>query len=155
MKALQKVFIGLLLLTMSLSVSGQPVYNLPPKSFYDRAEIGMMNFDKEKVESLVIASDSIQFVKNGMHFMLHLDEVNYIRVREGSMAGQGALLGGLSMLLISLLSVMEVEADPNYELKSNAAATIFLFVFGGAAIGALIGSTSVTHNSYYIHADNN
>jgi hypothetical protein len=155
MKKSGKIFIGLLLLSVSITAYGQPKYNLPPRNFYERAEIGMLNFEKEKVQRLVISGDSIQFDRKGNQIMLHLDEINYIRVREGSMAGQGALLGGLSMLLISLLSVMEVEADPNYELKNNAVPTIFLFVFGGAAIGALIGSTSVTHASYYIHADIN
>lgn len=145
----------MLLSGISIVAFGQPKYNLPPRDFYERAEIGMLNFEKEKVQSLAILGDSIQFERKGNQVMLHLDEINFIRVREGSMAGQGALLGGLSMLLISLLSVMEVEADPNYELKNNAVPTIFLLVFGGAAIGSLIGSTSVKYSSYYIHADGN
>ncbi|HCX21593.1 MAG TPA: hypothetical protein DHN29_06750, partial [Cytophagales bacterium] len=86
---------------------------------------------------------------------LHLDSINYLRVTEGTKTGNGALIGGISMLVISLVSVMQVQSDPDYELKENVGGLVTLYTLGGTAVGAIIGSTIQRKKSYYVHATKN
>jgi hypothetical protein len=146
-----KSFLVLFLIANTIVVSGQPKYNLPPRNNYQKATISLMNLQKKDVESLSIVNDSIHYIENGRSFSLHLEEVNYIRVAEGTKAAGGALIGGVSTLLIFLSAILEVESDPDYELKDNAGVTVALFTVGGTAIGALIGAAIPKKTSYYVH----
>lgn len=143
------------ILIFSLSfvfVYGQSAYNLPPENFYEEATLGFENFQRLPVQDLNITNDSIHYYSRGETHSLHLDEISFIRVKEGTKAGQGALIGAGSAAAISLMAVMDVQTDPDYELKDNAGGTILLFVLGGAAVGGIIGSTVQVEKSYYIHA---
>ena len=135
-------------------VNAQKKYNLPPNKFYPQATIGFKDFKKKKVRDLEIFEDSISYISLETHHTVSFDTINYIRIKTGTKAGGGALLGGGSMLLISLLSVFQVQADPDYELKENAGQTVILLTAGGTALGGIIGSFITKERSYYIHAKN-
>ncbi|MDH5383008.1 MAG: hypothetical protein OEW75_19305, partial [Cyclobacteriaceae bacterium] len=90
-------------------VLGQETYNLPPNSDYEKAVIGLKNFRKKNVEELHIENDSIYFQQESKQFAMHLDEINYIRVHEGSRAKNGAIIGGATMLIISLGAILQVQ----------------------------------------------
>jgi hypothetical protein len=137
---------------ISIFLFGQSKYNLPPKNYYERATIGLTNFQKMEITKLSILTDSLQYEKNGETIKTHLDKINYIRVKEGSRAKEGALIGAGSMLVISFASILQVESDPNHELKDNAGGIVALFTLGGAAVGGLIGAATQKHFSYYVHA---
>jgi hypothetical protein len=147
-----KKSIAILLFSLSfIYVYGQSAYNLPPENFYEEATLGFENFQRLPVQNLHITGDSIQYYSRGETHNLHLDEISFIRVKEGTKAGQGALIGAGSAAAISLMAVMDVQTDPDYELKDNAGGTILLFVLGGAAVGGIIGSAVQVEQSYYIH----
>lgn len=141
----------LLLLLSPLLSAGQATYNLPPEKFYEKATIGFPNFDKKEVTRLSITADSLTFLWKGQRYGMQMNDISYIRVREGSKAGGGALIGGGSMLIISLASIASVQNDPNYKLKDNAGETVVLLTLGGAALGALIGASVSNNRSYYVH----
>ena len=143
------------LLCFSLSLQAQNQYNLPEKKYYEKATIGFLNFQKIDVKKLVILGDSIQYTKDETISRLHLDSINYLRVTEGTKTGNGALIGGISTLVISLVSVMQVQSDPDYELKENVGGLVTLYTLGGTAVGAIIGSTIQRKKSYYVHATKN
>ena len=152
MKNLIKNYLCLFFITFAFASFGQGKYNLPPEKYYEKATVGFMNFQKKNVERLSIENDSIWYVKNGELFYHNLDDINYIRIDKGTKAAQGALVGGGSALALMLLSVAEVESDPDYELKENAGVIVALITLGGALTGAIFGSMSKVSNSYYIHA---
>ena len=137
---------------LSTCLFGQNTYKLPRLNFYDKATIGLVNFQKIQARNLSITKDSIRFSENNFQKTLSLEDINYIRVREGNKAKEGALIGGASMLIISLASIVQVESDPNYELKDNAGILVGLFTIGGTAIGAIIGSATSRDVSYYVHS---
>jgi len=141
-----------LFFVISILLVGQSKYNLPPKNFYEKATIGLTNFQKIEITKLSILTDSLHYIKNGETIKAHLDEINYIRVKEGTKAKEGALIGAGSMLVISLASILQVVSDPNLELKDNAGGLVAIFTLGGAAVGGLIGAAVQRHTSYYIHA---
>ena len=146
---------SIIILIFSISyISGfsQSAYNLPPEKFYEEATLGFQNFQRLPVQNLRITGDSIHYYSRGELHDLHLEEINFIRVKEGTKAGQGALIGAGSMAALSLMAVIDVQTDPDYELKDNAGGSILLFVLGGAAGGGIIGSTVQVEKSYYIHA---
>ncbi len=142
----------MIILFSSLSVFGQNNYNLPPLENYKKAEIGMKNFEKFNARNLVVLQDSISFLSNIDQVRLSLESVNYIRVKEGSKAKEGALIVGASTLIIVLSAILQVAADPNLELADNAAGLVVITTVGGTALGALIGSLIVRNKSYYVHA---
>lgn len=148
-----KKSISILVFSLSfILVYGQSEYNLPPEKFYEEAILGFQNFQRLPVQNLRITGDSIHYYSKGETLGLHLDEISFIRVKEGTKAGQGAMIGAGSAAAISLLAVMDVQTDPEYELKDNAGGSILLFVLGGAALGGIIGSSVQEEQSYYIHA---
>lgn len=150
---MMKKSIAILVFSLSfILVYGQGKYNLPPENFYVEATLGFRNFQRLPVQNLRITGDSIQYYSRGKIHNLHLDEISFIRVKEGTKAGQGALIGAGSAAAISLMAVMDVQTDPDYELKDNAGGSILLFVLGGAAVGGIIGSAVQVEKSYYIHA---
>lgn len=134
---------------------GQGGYNLPSKKTYEKATIGLADFTKIEVAELRILNDSIKFFDKETVSCLHLDEINYIRVMEGRKTRNGALIGGASLLLISIVSILQTESDPNYELRDNVAGLVGLYTLGGTAVGALIGTAIQRKTSYYIHAIKN
>lgn len=146
-----KYLILIIALANLTNTFGQGHYNLPPEKTYERAIVGMKNFQKKKVRALSISSDSVGFRENNRFYVYHLDEINYIRVQEGTKAKNGALVGGASTLLISLGSILRVQSTPGYELNGNAGGLTVLFTLGGAAIGGLIGSAIRRETSYYVH----
>ena len=151
----RKPILSTLLIIWMLPLMGQSNYNLPPKKTYEKATIGLVNFQKLEVNNLVILNDSIEYISKQVNSRLHFDEINYIRVVEGTKAKNGALIGGASMLIISLASILQVQSDPDYELRDNVGGTAGLFILGGTAIGALIGAAIQKKTSYYIHATKN
>ena len=148
------ILAGLMLLITFSSASGQEKYNLPPLSSYPEGTISLANFQKIDVKNLRIKGDSIHYRYNQQTIDLHLEEVNYIRVTEGNRAKRGAWIGGVSMLVISLVSILNVEADPNYELRDNAFGITVGLTAAGAGIGALIGLGIKKRRSYYVHFSN-
>lgn len=135
-----------------MPLMGQSKYNLPPENTYEKATIGLANFQKLEVNNLVILNDSLEYVSNQVKSRLHLDEINYVRVVEGTKAKNGALIGGASMLIISLASILQVQSDPDYELKDNVGGIVGIYTLGGTVVGALIGAAIKRKTSYYIHA---
>jgi hypothetical protein len=152
MKNLIKSYLCLFLVTCVYTAYGQEKYNLPPEKYYEKATVGFMNLQKKNVERLSIENDSIWYIKNNKLFYHHLDDINYIKINKGTKAKQGALAGGGSMLGLMLLAILDVESDPEYELKENAGVIVALMTLGGAVTGAIIGSMSKVTNSYFIHA---
>jgi hypothetical protein len=146
------ILVFFLLCSSKLLFGQNLVYNLPPNNFYEKATIGFINFQKFEVTNMSILSDTLEYVRNGETIRTHFKEINYIRVNEGSKAREGALIGGGSMLFITMFSIMQVENDPNRELKDNAGGTLVLLTLGGAVLGGLIGSGKQKQTSYYIHA---
>lgn len=149
-----KYLILIIALANLTNAFGQGGYNLPPEKTYESATVGMKNFQKKKVRALSISSDSVGFRENNRFYVYHLNEINYIRVREGTKAKNGALIGGASMLLASLGSMLRIQNNPGYELNGNAGGLTVLFTLGGAAVGGLIGSTIRRETSYYVHMMN-
>lgn len=146
-----------LILALSLfgpeRVWGQQSLNLPPEQLYEKATIGLSNFDKLDVLQLVVRRDSISFYHKGEFTQMDYNTVNYIKIRKGGKGKGGAMIGGSTMLLYSLLSIIQVQSDPDMELRSNAGAMIALFTAGGVALGGLIGSAIPRYKTYYIHMD--
>jgi hypothetical protein len=150
-----KLFFGLiisLILFFTVKTSfAQANYNLPPQSTYNKAKVGFFNFQRISVMSLKIHSDSIEYFYNGVIHHKSLEEINFIRVKSGNKAGSGAAIGGGMMLALSLSALIQVQADPNYEVSSNAGGLIFLYTALGAGLGAIIGSAFERERSYYVH----
>ncbi|XOV93573.1 MAG: hypothetical protein ACFHWX_02460 [Bacteroidota bacterium] len=143
------LFIAFILINQN--VFSQNSYNLPPNKFYSQATLGFKNFEKKKVKDLKILEDSLVYSVSEIGYSSSFEEINYIRIKKGTKAGSGALLGGGSMLILSLISILNVQTDPDYELKENAGQTLALFTMGGAAVGGIIGSAIIRETSYYLH----
>jgi len=147
--------IGLFLIIIfefsTLLSHAQTKYNLPPEKFYPSATIGMLNYEKIKVKKLTIENDSVYYTLGSERSKKAIDNINYIRVKVRNAAKQGAIIGGATMLGLSLVSVANVSTDPNYKLKKNAGITILLLTAGGTVFGALIGSGIQKNKSYYVH----
>jgi hypothetical protein len=128
-------------------------YNLPPSNFYKSSKIGLLEFQKFEAIDLSIKSDSIYF-KNKYNLSdekFAIDEINYLRVQEGTHAGDWAIYGGLGMGLACLLATIEVLVSPDYELADNTAIIAVGFIAGGTVLGALIGSAAPKWKTYYVH----
>jgi hypothetical protein len=145
------VTLFILVFLFSQEIFGQATYNLPPKPYYERATIGLSNFEQLDLNQIYIQTDFIQYVQAGDSIKIPFEDINYIRVKERTKAKEGALLGGSTMFVLSLLAVNSVVNDPNMELRDNAAGRVLLFILGGAVFGALIGSHVNKYTSYYIH----
>lgn len=148
---MRNILLGLLLLSSFYSGFGQTTYNLPPNKYYQKATIGFNNFQKIKTEKLVIVDDSIQYVANGNTAKCYLGDVNYIRIPDGNRGKRGAIIGGSVMLIAGLYAIIQISADPEYELKDNAWGRVAGYTAGGTLIGALIGSLKKKETSYYVN----
>lgn len=151
MPKLIKFFALLLIIINFKGADGQVSYNLPPQNFYERATISTMDLQKMRVSKLSIFSDRIQFFRSGQLTSLPLENINYIRVKEGSKAKNGAFIGGVSMFALCITSVLQAQMDPNYEFRESVGGRVAMFTLGGAAVGALIGSLIPKETSYYVH----
>ncbi len=116
MKQFLNLVLGVLLITLFHSAFAQSNYNLPPLKHYDKATIGLKSFQRLQVRNLQILNDSVRYSFNVVIQKKNLQEINYIRVVEGNKAKGGALIGGATMLLLSLVSIIEVQADIELEL---------------------------------------
>jgi len=68
-----------------------------------------------------------------------LSDVDHVRAQVGNHALEGALVGGGTMALASLLALAEVEADPYTTTVDNAGSIIAGLIIGGTVVGLLIG----------------
>ena len=139
-----------ILTLLSLPAKSQTSYNLPPLGTYPTAVLGLKKFGRTSATDVAIFADSIRFRSNGADGsrVLHLDEVTYIRVREGNNFRRGVLVGAVAGPASCLPwlpgQISDVGPRPGPVL---AWATVI-----GAGVGGLIGALSPRRRSYYVHA---
>ncbi|MFY0687222.1 MAG: hypothetical protein JXQ90_08660 [Cyclobacteriaceae bacterium] len=127
--------------------------NLPPNSHYAEATIGMKDFKKYKIKNLEILTDSISYDYNKRKVVQPFGNINYIRIREGSKAKGGAIIGGSSAFILIISSILQVQSNPDLVLRDNIGEVTLLTTALGTGVGALIGSSINQEKSYYLHAD--
>ena len=122
------------------------------RSEYPLGKISFSDFVKANARSLTIKNDSVFYYNTDFSAWeaTPLSNINYLRVQEGSQAGKGALLGGLTTALTLLSGVINVSSDPNQKLKENALSTSLLIIAGGTGLGALIGVATPRWKTYYL-----
>lgn len=142
-----KYIILVALLIVSFVANSQVVkYNLPPKSYYNNANITLKDLTKYECMKVYIKSDSISFIKISTDEpqTISLSNVDYIRTKSGNQALVGAGIGALVMGLSALSSVVEY---PGYV---DAGEFVLAFTVSGAAIGGLIGLVIPKWKTYYL-----
>lgn len=135
------------LLFFPFIVNSQVVkYNLPPKSYYSKANITLKDFSKHEGMKVYIKSDSISFVKiyTGEPQSFFLSNVDYIRVKSGNQALVGAGIGSLLMALSAINSTIQY---PGYV---DSGEFILAFTVSGAVLGGLIGLVIPKWKTYYL-----
>jgi len=148
---MKKIIITFLFM-ISLSLAhAQPQFNLPEERYFLKGTVSLDNLEKFTATNIKIQSDSISFNSLGTNRAHHLGEINYLKLQKGTKAKNGFLIGAGSMLFISLLSIAEVESDPNRQLVSNAGTIVLGFTAGGGLLGALIGSTIPNYQTHYVN----
>ncbi|MEO1256980.1 MAG: hypothetical protein AAFY41_19150, partial [Bacteroidota bacterium] len=91
------------------------------------------------------------FISSNTVMTKHLSEVNYLKLQNGTKAGNGFAIGATSMLVISLISLMEVQSDNSSQLRPDAGLILLGFTFGGGLIGSAIGSSFPKYETYYVN----
>ncbi|MGC5198554.1 hypothetical protein, partial [Aphanothece microscopica] len=91
MKLVLTTLIFIFFLVGAERVSGQKL-DLPPEQLYEKATIGLSNFDKLDVLQLAVRSDSISFYYKGEFTQMDYKAVNYIKIRKGGKGKGGALI---------------------------------------------------------------
>ncbi len=137
-----------LALAASLSTRAQSGYNLPPLATYRSALIGFEDLGRVTVTDLRIAGDSVAYSAEGKRETRHLDEVSYIRVREGSNVGRGLGIGAAAGLSIGLPVILNRESN----VGTSSGAIVALATGIGAGIGTLVGAAFPRRRSYYVRA---
>lgn len=123
------------------------------KTEYFQGKIMSSEFKKEDATNLVIKGDTVTYSIMGTSNLKKkaLADINYLRVQEGTQAGVGAVIGGLTGLGFVLKEVILVNSNPNmYYFKDNAAAIYAGIIGGGTALGALIGAAVPKWKTYYL-----
>ena len=143
---MKKLIIPILLFISLLANSQVVKYNLPPKSYYNKANITLKDFKKYECMKVYIKSDSISFIKiyDSEPQSISLSNIDYIRVKSGNQAIAGAGLGALLMGLSALNSVVQY---PGYV---DSGEFILAFTLSGAALGGLIGLVIPKWKTYYL-----
>lgn len=123
-------------------------YNLPPKQYYNRANITLKNFSKYECQKLNIKSDSLSFmnIHSSANVSLALNQIDYIRVQNGNEILQW---GGYGALLVGLIAILNVAKYPNSQ--SNPINIIAGFTISGAVLGGLIGLAIPKWKTYYLN----
>ncbi|MEQ9468199.1 MAG: hypothetical protein RLN88_12350 [Ekhidna sp.] len=129
----------------------QSTYNLPQERFFLKGTVSLESLEKFTASDIMIKSDSVLFNSANVERGYPLSEINYLKLQRGTKAKNGFLIGAGSMFLISLLSVAQVQSDPNYELRPNVGAIILGLSAGGGLLGAAIGSGIPNYETYYVN----
>jgi hypothetical protein len=70
------------------------------------------------------------------------EELRLLDVKSGSDAGKFGAVGAISGLLFAVVGIIEVESDPNTELRSERVLPFIVITSGvGALIGGLVGAS--------------
>jgi hypothetical protein len=85
---------------------------------------------------------------------IRTSDVNFLKIKSGTKAGQYALYGGALMLSFSLVSVLSAEQEMLEETGDTSGEKWFPVVGGatavGAVIGAIIGAFSPKYKNFYL-----
>jgi hypothetical protein len=123
------------------------------KKEYFQGKIMSSDFKKTEAENLVIKGDSVSYLVRGTNKAKTkaLADINYLRLQEGTQAGAGALIGGLTALGIVLRETVAVSTSGGaYVFKENATLIYAGLLGGGTALGALIGAAIPKWKTYYL-----
>lgn len=84
---------------------------------------------------------SLSGLRNGVSFTVHRNDIRAVERYGGTRAGKGAAIGALMGLTIVISAIIQVSADPNYEVDAAKVVPVTLVLVGaGTVIGAGIGA---------------
>lgn len=127
----------------------QTRYHLPPRAEYDVATIGLKDGRQLAVNALTHGGDSVTYRRglDGADLRLGLEEVQYLRVREGTNVGKGLGIGLAAGTGIGLGGL----ANERFS-KGEQTGYLLAWSLAGAAIGAITGALRPRLRRYYVHA---
>ncbi len=145
-----KTNIFLISLLISGSIYSQVIKpNLPPNSFYRNAVVSQYRFSPREVTDVKIKSDSISFTDYDaegakIYCSLPFTSIDYLQVKQGNYALNGAIVGGLIIVAATACSL--IDTKPNKDFLPQ----MFIMTIGGTTIGGLIGLLTPKKKKYFI-----
>ena len=118
---------------------------------YSTSKIYLSNNKIITVKNMMLNGDTIRYNLPATSIMhtKSVNEVKYVRLKDGTHAIKSALYGAGVMSLVSLYALSNIAADPSTETKDNAGIILLGFIGGGAVIGGLIGLNSPKWKRFY------
>jgi len=141
------LLIGLLI---SGSICSQVIkQNLPPRTFYKNAVVSVYESTPRHVSKVEIKSDSISFIDydaEGVetNYSLPFTSIDYLQVKEGNNALNGAIVGGLIVLSMGACTLIDNKYYKNFIPE------MLVLTVGGASVGGLIGLLSSKKKKFFI-----
>ncbi len=102
----------------------------------------------EGSNGLLTATEFTGTNKDGDEIRLARNEIKLLDVAGASKTGQYAVIGALSGLATAGIAILNVQADPNYELDSSRVVPVTAVLVGiGALVGAGFGANAREWNN--------
>ena len=155
------LFVFSLLVSISFCYSqtnSSESYRFPGETNYKKGKVYLKDNTRFEVTKLTIINDHLTFVQKNTSKTseYNLDDIQILKVSEGTYAGSYALYGGLLFGLSAALGVAQAEAeianDP-YKTRSDisAGAIIGGFTAAGVLIGGIAGSSKSKWKTLYVN----
>ena len=127
-------------------------YKYPDAVSYSKAKIYLSGNERLEVVDLTIEKDHLSYKVKGSATTdgRDLQDIQVIKVSEGTRAGESALYGGLGFGLSALLAIVQVESTPNTELTINKPLLVGGFAAAGILLGGIAGSTQDKWKTLYV-----
>lgn len=109
---------------------------------FERFRVLLNTGERFEATDGILSADSLTAVKKGSDkFSIPLSEIRAMDRFKGTRATAGLMIGAGTGLLIVLFAIIQVEADPNRELREERVAPVLIgFTAAGGLIGWAVGS---------------